>query len=202
MATVPRVDVRLREAVEALPPRLRDHILRVEEEAMSLARHYGEDPQRASIAALGHDLVRHKDDEELLQLCRRYGIEPDTVERAAPILTHGPIGARMLRLDYDLDDEEVIGAVDCHTTARPGMTLIEKLLFIADKIEPNKLKRGGALQEVYDLREKDVDAAIVRFLDMRIEEALSGAGLIHARLIEARNDLLKEKKQVGGSSYT
>jgi HD superfamily phosphohydrolase YqeK len=71
------------------------------------------------------------------------------------------------------------------------MTMIEKMLFIADKIEPNKLTRGGALQEVYDLRETDVDAAVVRFLDMRIEEALSGGGQIHPKLIEARNELVR-----------
>ena len=66
MATVPGIAVRLRTAVEALPPKLRDHIRRVETEAMALSRLYGQDPERASIAALGHDLVRHKKDEEML----------------------------------------------------------------------------------------------------------------------------------------
>jgi predicted HD superfamily hydrolase involved in NAD metabolism len=194
MATAPAIASKLRAAVEALPPRLRDHILRVEAEAMSLSRVYGQDPERASIAALGHDLVRHKNDEELLSLAKRYDIDPDPVELAAPILIHGPIAARMLVRDFDLDDSEVIEGVDCHTTARPGMTMIEKMLFIADKIEPNKLKRGGALQEVYDLRTTDIDAAIVRFLDMRIEEALSGGGQIHPKLIAARNDLLGKRR--------
>jgi predicted HD superfamily hydrolase involved in NAD metabolism len=175
MATVTSIATKLRAAVEALAPRLRDHILRVEAEAMSLSRVYGQDPQRASIAALGHDLVRHKNDDELLELAKRYDIDPDAVERESPILLHGPIAAGMLVRDFDLDDREVIAGVDCHTTARPGMTMIEKMLFIADKIEPNKLKRGGALQGVYDLRTTDLDAAIVRFLDLRIEEALAGA---------------------------
>ena len=194
MATVTNVTANLRTAVEALPPKLRDHILRVENEAMKLARHHGEDPERASIAALGHDLVRHKSHEELLDLARRYDIDPDPVEIASPVLVHGPIAARMLTRDFDLTDEEIILGVDCHTTARPGMTMIEKMLFIADKIEPNKLKRGGGLQEVYDLRKKDIDAAVLRFLDLRIEEALSGGGQIHPRLIEARNDLVRLRK--------
>jgi predicted HD superfamily hydrolase involved in NAD metabolism len=194
MATVIRVGARLRAAVEALPPRLRDHVLRVEVEAMNLARKHGQDPERASIAALGHDLVRHKNNEELLDLARRYDIEPDAVELASPVLVHGPIAARMLTRDFDLDDAEIIAGVDCHTTARPGMTMIEKMLFIADKIEPNKLKRGGALQEVYDLRETDIDAAVLRFLDMRIEQALAGGGQIHPRVIEARNELVRSRR--------
>jgi predicted HD superfamily hydrolase involved in NAD metabolism len=194
MATVPAIASRLRAAVDALPPRLRDHILRVEAEAMSLSRLYGQDPERASIAALGHDLVRHKNDEELLELAKRYDIDPDPVELSAPILIHGPIAARMLVRDFDLVDVEVIEGVDCHTTARPDMTMIEKMLFIADKIEPNKLKRGGALQEVYDLRTTDIDAAVVRFLDFRIEEALAEGGQIHPKLIAARNDLVRRRR--------
>jgi nicotinate-nucleotide adenylyltransferase len=101
----------------------------------------------------------------------------------------------MLVRDFDLHDEEVIEGVDCHTTARPGMTMIEKMLFIADKIEPNKLKRGGGLQEVYDLRTTDIDAAVIRFLDLRIEEALAGNGQIHPKLIAARNDLLGKRRR-------
>lgn len=194
MATVTNVATRLRAAVDALPPKLRDHVLRVEVEAMNLARVHGQDPERASIAALGHDLVRHKDDQELLDLAKRYGIEPDPVELAAPVLVHGPIAARMLTQDFDLQDAEVIAGVDCHTTARPGMTMIEKMLFVADKIEPNKLKRGGALQEVYDLRETDINAAVLRFLDMRIEEALAKGGQIHPRVIEARNELMAARR--------
>ncbi len=194
MATVTNVAARLRAAVDALPPKLRDHVLRVEVEAMKLARVHGQDPERSSIAALGHDLVRHKDNEELLDLAKRYDIDPDPIELASPVLVHGPIAARMLTRDFDLQDEEVIAGVDCHTTARPGMTMIEKMLFIADKIEPNKLKRGGGLQEVYDLRETDIDAAVLRFLDLRIEEALAGGGLIHPRLIEARNDLMRMRR--------
>lgn len=202
MAPVTSVASRLRTDIEALPPRLRDHILRVENEAMSLARHYGADPERASIAALGHDLVRHKDDDELLAMAKRYGIEPDAVEAVSPILLHGPIAARMLLEDYGLDDAEVIAGVDCHTTARAGMTLIEKLLFVADKIEPRKLLRGGALQEVYDLRLHDIDAAVIRFLDMRIEEALQSSGQIHPRLIHARNDLLRLRAPADSPAFS
>ncbi|MGE3986155.1 MAG: hypothetical protein AB7G38_18445, partial [Dehalococcoidia bacterium] len=127
-------------------------------------------------------------------LAKRYDIDPDPVELAAPVLIHGPIAARMLVRDFDLDDTDVIAGVDCHTTARPGMTMIEKMLFIADKIEPNKLKRGGALQEVYDLRITDIDAAVIRFLDMRIAESLAGSGQIHPKLIEARNDLIRNRR--------
>ncbi len=180
----------LGEAVEALPQWLSNHIHRVEDEAVRLAQRFGEDVERARMAALGHDLVRHKNDAELLALAAEYEIEPDEIELRSPILIHGPVAARMLMRDYELEDDDVIAGVDCHTTARPNMERIEKVLFVADKIEPHKLRRNPVLQEVYDLAETDLDAAVVRFLDMRIDEAMQKDGLIHPLLIEARNQLL------------
>jgi predicted HD superfamily hydrolase involved in NAD metabolism len=183
----------LRDAVEALPDWLCNHIRRVEDEAVRLARRYGEDVERARLAALGHDLVRHKNNEELLALAVEYEIEPDDIELRSPILIHGPVAARMLMRDYELEDDDIIAGVDCHTTARPNMARIEKVLFVADKIEPHKLRRNPLLQDVYDLAETDLDAAVVRFLDLRIEEALAVNGLIHPLLIEARNQLLMSR---------
>ena len=82
--------------------------------------------RRARLAALGHDLVRHLKGNELLALAARYEIVLDAVELASPILTHGPIAARILALDYGIDDTEVLDGIDCHTTARAGMTALEK----------------------------------------------------------------------------
>src|SRR3990172_7348793 len=91
---------RLRQAVEAMPEGLREHVLRVEQEALALAAAHGVDLERARVAALGHDLARAASEDELLALARGWGIEPDDVERGAPILLHGPLGARILRKHY------------------------------------------------------------------------------------------------------
>ena len=189
MTAAEQLTSRLRSAVAALPPGLREHVLRVEVEALRLARAYDVDPEGARLAALGHDLVRHKHGPELLELAARYDLTPDAVERAAPILVHGPVAARILDDDYGLGDADVLAAVDCHTTARAGMSRLEKVLFVADKIEPQKLEQHPAWQEVYDLAEHDIDAAILRYLDLQLEETVRRHWLLHPRSLEARNQL-------------
>jgi predicted HD superfamily hydrolase involved in NAD metabolism len=187
------LDSRLRAAVEALPRRLRDHILRVEVEADGLAEHYGVDRERARLSALGHDLVRHLKGQALLDMASRYGLSPDPVEVASPILVHGPVAARILSHDYGVEDAEILDAVDCHTTARAGMATLEKVLFLADKIEPGKLSRRAELQTVYDAAQEDLDAGVLRYLDMYLEEAVRRRWLVHHRVIDARNDLLRQR---------
>jgi predicted HD superfamily hydrolase involved in NAD metabolism len=184
------IEARLREAVEALPAGLRDHVLRVEVEAERLARMYDVDSLRARLAALGHDLVRHKRDDELLALAAQYGLTPDAVEQAAPVLVHGPVAAQILVRDYAYSDSEALAGIDCHTTARPDMSKLEKVLFVADKIEPDKLGRSPAWVEVRDLADKDLDAALLRFLDLRIDEAVQEGLPIHQRMLDARNALI------------
>jgi predicted HD superfamily hydrolase involved in NAD metabolism len=195
MAT--ELESRLRTAVEALPKGLRDHVLRVEEEALKLARRYDVEPERARLAALGHDLVRHKSEPELLELAAEYGLRPDPVETAAPVLVHGPVAAKMLVRDYAYTDVEALLGIDCHTTARPGMSMLEKVLFIADKVEPGKLDRSPAWREVADLAPRDLDAAMLRFLDLRIDEAVRERLPIHSRMLEARNALVLAGYQAG-----
>jgi predicted HD superfamily hydrolase involved in NAD metabolism len=159
-------------------------------EAARLAPLHGVEPQRSRIAALGHDLVRHKRGDELLQLTRDYSIETDEVERATPILVHGPVAARMLGRDYGFADAEVLAGIDCHTTARRDMAPVEKVLFIADKCEPEKLQSWPACREVLDLAQTDLDAALLRFLDLHFEQAVRKGWTVHQRSLEARNQLL------------
>ncbi|HXH20825.1 MAG TPA: bis(5'-nucleosyl)-tetraphosphatase (symmetrical) YqeK [Dehalococcoidia bacterium] len=181
---------RLRKAVEALPQGLREHVLEVEAEAVRLARLHGLDAERLRIAALGHDIARAQSDDRLLALARSHGVPADEVERASPILLHGPIGARLLEGEYGYGDPEVLAAVAAHTTARPGMSALEKALFIADKIEQEKVSRKPALAAVRALAESDLDAAMLRFLDLHLIEAVERRWQVHPRTVAARNELL------------
>jgi predicted HD superfamily hydrolase involved in NAD metabolism len=180
----------LREAVDKLPDGLRDHVLRVEEEGLRLAGHWSLDRERMRIAALAHDLARAEPVSRLIELAGAYSVEVDDVERASPILVHGPIGARMLAKDYEFDDAEVLNAVAAHTTARPGMSDFEKALFIADKIEHDKVARKPGLAEVRKLADSDLDAAMLRFLDLHLIEAVERRWQLHPRTVAARNELL------------
>jgi predicted HD superfamily hydrolase involved in NAD metabolism len=188
---------RLRAAVAALPEGLRAHIERVEAEAVRLAPLHGVNEERARLAALGHDLVRHKKGQELLDLAAAYSLQPDAVERASPILVHGPVAAAMLARDYGVEDAEVLAGIDCHTTARAGMSKLEQVLFVADKVEPHKLAKEPALAEVKELAEGDLDAAVLRYLDLNLQEAIRRAWQVHVRSLEARNELVQRIGQRG-----
>jgi predicted HD superfamily hydrolase involved in NAD metabolism len=184
------VEARLKEMLAALPDGLRAHIERVEADAVRLASIHGLDQGRVRLAALGHDLLRHKQDAELLALAEAYELRPDAIEAASPILVHGPIAARILGRDLCLSDEEVLAAVAWHTTARAGMSTLEMALFVADKTEPQKLAKDPALMQIKTLGDADLSAAVLRYLDFYIEEALRKQQLLHPRTLEARNQLL------------
>ena len=163
---------------------------------MWLAERHGVDSARASLSALGHDLVRHLKGQDLLSMASLYGLKPDAIEVASPILTHGPIAAQILTRDYAFDDEEILAGIDCHTTARAGMTPVEQVLFVADKVEPNKLAREPALGDVREAARDSLDAAVLRYLDMNIEKSLQKRWLLHPRTLEARNDMLRRIGEV------
>ena len=190
MTTLDDLEARLRTAIEALPEGLRDHVLRVEAESLALAATHGVDEQRAVVSALGHDLVRHLKGAELLAIASRYGLTPDSIEAASPILVHGPVAARMLSRDYGFDDAEVLAGIDCHTTARAGMTPLEQVLFVADKVEPHKLAREAELAEVKALAAEDLRVAVLRYLDINLAKSIRRGWQVHPRSLEARNELL------------
>jgi predicted HD superfamily hydrolase involved in NAD metabolism len=189
-AAIERLCSRLRDAVEQLPVGLRDHVFRVEEESARLAADHRVDIGLARVAALGHDLARAEPDERLLAMAVEYGLVPDEVERAEPILIHGPVATRILAREYKLDHGEILAGIAAHTTARPGMTSLEKVLFLADKIEVDKVDRRPAWQEVRELAPRSMDAALRRFLDLHLAEAIQRGWHIHPRTIAARNELL------------
>jgi predicted HD superfamily hydrolase involved in NAD metabolism len=188
--TTTDIESRLRVAVADLPAGLRNHVLRVEAESERLAELHGVDVSRARLAALGHDLVRHLKGTELLQLATRYGLAPDPIERSSPILTHGPIAARILLLDYGIEDKQVLDGIDCHTTARPGMSALEQVLFVADKIDGQKVQREPELAEVRDIAQSSLSRAVLRYLDFNLVQAVRKGWQVHPRSLEARNELI------------
>jgi predicted HD superfamily hydrolase involved in NAD metabolism len=180
----------LREHIEGLPGGLRRHIEAVVAEARRLARLHGVDEERAVMAAWTHDIVRATDPEELLRLAHELGLNPNEVEGAAPILLHGPVAARLLTSRYGVEDEEVLAVARWHSTGRPGMSALEKVLFLADKVEPGKAAGRPDLEEIRRLAETDLDGAVLRYLDLQLFEAVGQGWPLHPDAVAARNDLL------------
>ncbi len=184
----------LRDRVARLPSGLRDHVLRVEVEALRLAAAYGLESERLQLAVLGHDLYRAHGPKQLLSLATVLLGPPNPVEEAEPILLHGPLAALAMQAEYGIDDADVLNAARYHTTARPDMTLLEKALFLADKIEPEKVDRVPELEQVRRLAEHDPDEAILRYLDYQVRRSADLGWLLHPDLVATRNELILRRR--------
>ncbi len=185
----------LRSRLEALPHGLRRHIEAVVAEAKRLARLHGVDEERAELAAWAHDIARASRPEDLLLQARELGVNPNEIEQAVPILLHGPVAARLVATHHGVEDEEILAVVRWHTTGRPGMSTLEKAVFLADKVEPEKLAAEPDLEEVRHLAETDLDAAMLRYLDLRLLEVVREGWLLHPLITAARNEFLLARQR-------
>ena len=185
----------LRAALAKAPSGLAEHVLRVTDEAQRLADIHGVDREAAKIAALAHDLLRAQTPERLLTICDEQNFAADPIDRLEPILMHGPLAVPILREQHKVLDADVLGAVAAHTTARPGMTRLQKLIFIADKIEPHKMGGRPPIMRVGDLAEDDLDAAMLAYLEYHIARAMEQRWPLHPNTIGARNELIAASRQ-------
>lgn len=162
------------------------HVLGTEQEAIRLAQHYGADVEKARVAALLHDCTKRLSMEEQLSLCARYGIELDELEQKALKLLHSKTGAAIARDVFGVD-EEIYSAIWYHTTGHAGMTLLEKIIYLADYIEPTRDFPGvDALRKAcYE----DLDKGLLMGLEMTIEEMANMGNPVHHATIAARDAL-------------
>jgi len=187
---VPSPGAELRAAVARLPRGLVEHIEGAVAEARRLALIHGADEERAALAAWGHDIARAVSPPELLARARGLGLAVDPVEEQAPILLHGPIGAVILSRDYDIDDPDVLAAARHHTTGRARMSILEKVVFVADKVEASKVRARPILARVRELAERDLNAAILEYLEQMLAVAREEGWPPHPQAVAARNELL------------
>jgi predicted HD superfamily hydrolase involved in NAD metabolism len=185
---------RIRAALAKMPQGLAEHVLRVVEQATRLAGIHGIDPEAAKMAALGHDILRAHSDERLLTIAEEQGHAIDAVDRLEPVLMHGPLAVPILREQYGVVDADVLGAVAAHTTAAPRMSRLQKLLFVADKIEPHKIERRPPIERVRELADSDLDAALRAYLDYHVLVALDERWPLHPNTVAARNELVAAER--------
>lgn len=133
--------VNIRKSVKKVLDRDRyQHTLGVAYTAACLAMKYGEDLDRAYIAGLLHDCAKYIADGERITLCRKWGISYSRAESRSPQLLHAKMGAYLAEHEYEITDQGVLSAIRYHTTGRPDMTLLEKIIYVSDYIEPNRDK--------------------------------------------------------------
>lgn len=186
----PTIRSRLETAAGELPPGLRDHVLRVVVEARRLAQIHGVDEERAVVAVLGHDLLRALKPSALLERAEAAELAPTDVERSQPILLHGRLSALLMNERFGIDDEDVLAAARYHTTARAGMSALERLAYVADKIEPGKANANASFAEARRLADESLERSMLCLLDAQIAKALERGWPLHPDTTAARNEIL------------
>ena len=147
-----------------LEPKRFEHTLGVEYTAASLAMRYDVTIEDALVAGLLHDCAKCISGEKLIDICEKQHIDINNVERKNPSLLHTKVGEYLAQEIYDIHDSDILNAIRYHTTGRPGMSILEKIVFIADYIEPGR-KQAPNLEEIRKLAFTDLDNALIRILE-------------------------------------
>ncbi len=169
------------------------HSLGVAQTARSMAERFGADPEKAYWAGLVHDVGKGFSPPLLLEYASRLHLDKDPVYRRVPSLLHGPAGSLWLREEGFFSDPELLHAVYAHTIPDLPMSRLDRILFTADMIEPNRKAYPG-LTELRDLSGKDLDKLYFRALQQTLSYAISRGQVVHPGTLIAFNDELIRTK--------
>lgn len=148
---------------KALEGKRYEHTLGVAYTAAALAMCYGQDVHKAQIAGLLHDCAKNYTNEKRINICRKNGIPINEAEQKNPFLLHAKVGSFLAREKYGIKDKEILDAITYHTTGRPDMGMLDKIIYIADYIEPGRRQAPG-LPEVRRLAFASLDDCLFRIL--------------------------------------
>jgi len=140
------------------------HSVGVEEVACDLAVIYGYDCEKASIAGILHDCAKYLTDEELIAEGERYHLPIRDIEYRCGFLLHAKVGATYAKEKYGIEEEDMLNAITYHTTGRPGMSLLEKIIFTSDYIEPYR-KPLPRIDEIRNAAYHNLDLAVLMILE-------------------------------------
>ncbi len=160
------------------------HTLGVMYTSASLAMCHGEDLQKAQIAGLLHDCAKCIPNEKKIRMCQKYEIPVSDIEFHAPYLLHSKLGAYLAEKKYGVEETEILSAITWHTTGKPQMTLLEKIIFMADYIEPMRWKAAN-LEEIRRLSFQDLDQAVYLTLRDTLHYLEKGSGQVDPMTYEA-----------------
>lgn len=157
-----------RKVKKSVPKGRYNHCVGVAYTASCLAMKYGADINSALVAGLLHDCAKKYSGMELLALCDKYGVLPSEAERINPDLLHAKIGSVIAKKKYGIKNEEILNAIASHTTGHANMDLLEKIIYIADYIEPSR-KIIPNLDNIRKLAFTDIDECIAAVAKQTIE---------------------------------
>lgn len=160
-----------------------EHTLGVEYTAAALAMRYDEDIMKAQTAGLLHDCAKCMSNEKRLSICEKHHISVNKIERKNPFLLHAKVGSYIAMQKFNVHDSDTINAILNHTTGRPDMSCLEKIIYVADYIEPGR-KQAPNLTEIRKLAFLDLDKALYSILEDT---------LVYLRTVEGDVDPMTQK---------
>lgn len=175
-----------------LAPMRYEHSLSVSFTCMNLAMRYGYDLDKAELAGLMHDCGKRYSDDIILKKCIKHGIEVTEAELNALPVLHAKYGAWLAEHKYQITDREILDAIGCHTTGKPDMTVLDKILYIADYIEPRRFKAEN-LPLIRRLAYENLDETMYAILLGTLEYLDKKGGSIDPMTVEAY-EYFKEMK--------
>lgn len=168
------------------------HSLGVMEMAVELAKIYNVDEKKAELAGLLHDNAKEMTPEELLKYVDDNNIKISEVERINTKILHGKVGADIAKKKYGVS-KEIQEAIEYHTTTNPNMTTLDKIVFVADKIELNRKSATYDIESERELAKKDLDGAVIFIINSNITSLIQKDKLINEESIQTRNKLIIER---------
>ena len=168
------------------------HSLRVKDMAIKMAKFYNIDSEKTRIAALVHDCAKNKKSEELTNIVKKYGYDINKECKKNIQLLHGLAGAIIAKNLMGIEDQDILNAVRYHTTGRENMSMLEKIIYLADYIEPGRKYPG--VEKVRQLAFQDIDKALINSFNITIKYVIERNEILHLDTIKGRNFLLKNSR--------
>lgn len=163
-----------------------NHTMGVAYTAASLAMRYEVSMEQAFLAGILHDCAKCISDEKLREKCQKNNIIITDFERKSPYLLHSKLGAFYASEKYDIKDEEILNSIIYHTTGRPNMSMLEKIIFVADYIEPNRYKAPN-LNKIRKISFENIDMAVFIIIKDTIDYLSKNKSSIDNTSIETYN---------------
>lgn len=167
------------------------HTIGVMDTAVKLAERFGADVKKAETAAIFHDYAKFRPKEEMKQIILNDNKSLDVLDFHHE-LWHAPAGAVLVKTEAGITDEDILSAIRYHTSGRPGMTLLEKVIYVADYIEPGR--RFPGVDEVRVLAEEDLDLALIQALKNTITFLMTKNQAVFLDTLATYNALVKERQ--------
>lgn len=167
-----------------------EHVLGVEKAALFLAEKYGESQKKASVAALTHDYAKERSDEEFKKIILDYDYDLDLLNWNNAIW-HGVVGAKLVEIELGITDESILQAIRLHTTGAAQMSLLDKIIYVADYIEPGRDIPG--IEEARTIAQRNLDEAVAYETKHTLKHLIDINAPIYPKTIETYNRWVAKK---------